>query len=133
SFRRRAFRATTGLVSESGDKPETVEPAGAGPLRYHLPELRRCIELSFSAGELSKFAERFGVFLDREGGVEKAARTLVKALDARGGLGPLVEALRQKKPLVQWPEPLAEASAPPPTAPEPAGSPPAPEAPAPPP
>jgi hypothetical protein len=73
--------------------------------RYNLPELQRCVAFSFGAGELSKLAERFGVFVDREAGADKAARALLKAMDARDSVPELVAALREAKPLVEWPEP----------------------------
>lgn len=74
--------------------------------RYNLPELRRCMALSFSAGELSKFAERYRVLLDRDQGVEVGVRTLVKALEGRNEIDALVAALREHKPLVEWPAPF---------------------------
>lgn len=68
-------------------------------------DLQRLIAISFSAGELSKYAERWRVFTDREGGSEGGARALVRALEGRGKLAALVESLRAHKPLVEWPEP----------------------------
>jgi hypothetical protein len=86
-----------------------------GVARYDPRELRRLVEVSFSAGELSKFAERFGVLLDREGPLDRSARTLVRAREARDQLPELVDALRLAKPLVEWPEPsLVPVPAPPP-------------------
>ena len=67
-------------------------------------ELSRLIALSFSAGELSKYAERWRVFTDREGSADDAARVLVRAIDARGKLAQLMDSLRAHKPLVEWPD-----------------------------
>ena len=77
----------------------------AGGSRYDLGDLKRCIAVSFSAGELSRFAERFGIMLDREGSTAESARMLVRAMAARGELDRLVDNLHQVKPLVEWPEP----------------------------
>ena len=68
-------------------------------------DLERLIAISFSASELSKYAERWRVHTDREGGSERGARALVKALEGRGKLATLVQSLRSHKPLVEWPEP----------------------------
>jgi hypothetical protein len=66
-------------------------------------ELQRLIAMSFSAGELSKYAERWRVFTDRSGSSADGARTLVRALKGRKKLAELVESLRSHKPLVEWP------------------------------
>ncbi len=78
-------------------------------------DLIRLVAMSFSAGELSKYAERWRVFTDREGASQNGARALVRALSARGKLGELIVSLRAHKPLVQWPDP-------PPAPPEPTAS-----------
>jgi len=88
-------------------------------LSYDVAELTRCLTFSFSAGELSKYAERWKVFTDRDGTVAEGARTLVRALDGRGKLAQLVTSLRSHKPLVEWPEPTVVQAAPEPPAPEP--------------
>ena len=89
------------------DKPAGGEaPQGEELVASYDPrELRRLIALAFSSGELSKFAERWHVHTDREGPADGGARTLVRALDGRQKLPSLVDALRQAKPLVEWPEP----------------------------
>jgi hypothetical protein len=83
------------------DVAADVDPTEA---RLQRRELQRLIAMSFSAGELSKFAERWRVFTDREGAVDDGARTLVRAVDARGKLAALVESLRAHKSLVEWPD-----------------------------
>jgi len=80
----------------------------AGGSRYDLGDLKRCIAVSFSAGELSRFAERFGIMLDREGSTTESARMLVKAMASRGELDRLVDNLHQVKPLVEWPVPAGD-------------------------
>ncbi len=65
--------------------------------------------MSFSIGELSRFAEAFGVHLDRSGSVDDAARQLVKAVEAKGHERRLLVRLAEAKPLVVWPEPPAVA------------------------
>jgi hypothetical protein len=86
---------------------EVVSGGGEARGRYPEAELKRCIAMSFSAGELSQFAAQLGVLLDREGRIEEGARTLVRALSMRGELDRLLSRLREAKPLVQWPEPQA--------------------------
>jgi len=81
----------------------THEPAAA--YQVDLAELRRCLAFSFSAGELSKYAERWRVFTDRDGTAAEGARVLVRALDGRNKLPELVSSLQAHKPLVEWPEP----------------------------
>ncbi len=78
---------------------------------YHR-DLQRLVALSFSAGELSKYAERWRVFIDRDGGSEAGARTLVRALHGRNKLSALVTSLKAQKPLVEWPEPPPAATVP---------------------
>ena len=68
-------------------------------------DLTRRIAVSFSAGELSRYAERWRVYPDRDGGVDSGARMLVRALAGRRKLGELVASLRAHKPLVEWPDP----------------------------
>jgi len=64
--------------------------------------------MSFSIGELSRFAEAFGVHLDRSGAVDDAARQLIKAVEDKGAERRLLVRLADAKPLVVWPEPPAE-------------------------
>lgn len=85
----------------SSSDPSTAKNRAAGFRR----DLSRLIAISFSAGELSKFAERWRVFTDREGGSEAGARALVRALEQRQMLGTLVASLRVHKPLVEWSDP----------------------------
>jgi hypothetical protein len=115
-----------GSPDEADEPPGRVdtvlqEPLGAGPtevaprlLKHDPQEIRRLIAMAFSAGELSKFAERWRVFIDREGSVDDGARALVRAVDGRGKLAPLVESLRAHKPLFEWPEPTVEVEPAPP-------------------
>ena len=72
-------------------------------VKHDQQQLRRLIALSFSASELSKYAERWRVFIDREGTADDGARALVRALAARDKLEQLVASLRSHKPLVEWP------------------------------
>jgi hypothetical protein len=87
---------------------ERIEAPAQTRLCFDAAELRRIIALSFSAGELSKFAERFKVFVGRQEPAQ-GARNLVRALEARGELERLVTNLREAKPLVEWPEGQVEA------------------------
>ncbi len=94
--------------------------------RYDANELRRLIAISFSTGELSKYAERWRVFIDRDGTPDDGARALVRAIQSRDKLPQLVESLRAHKPLVEWPAPIAEPEpTPPPIAPTQIDAPPA--------
>jgi hypothetical protein len=68
-------------------------------------DLQRLVAISFSAGELSKYAERWRIFTNRDGGSESGARALVRALEGRRKLGSLISSLRAHKPLVEWPDP----------------------------
>lgn len=89
------------------DEPDDA-PVAIKRLRHDPREVRRLVAMAFSAGELSKYAERWRVFTDREGAVEDGARQLVRALEARGKLDKLVESLRAHKPLFEWPDPSIE-------------------------
>jgi len=89
----------SGAVSSTEDAETPTQTR----LRFDAAELRRIIALSFSAGELSKFAERFKVFVGRQEPTQ-GARNLVRALEARGELERLVTNLREAKPLVEWPQ-----------------------------
>jgi hypothetical protein len=85
--------------------------------RYDTRELQRVVAVSFSAGELSKFAERWHVHLDREGSATDGARVLLKAVEGRGKLAELLASLRAEKPLVEWPDPPERPEVPPPPPP----------------
>lgn len=119
--------APTPVPSPAPRRVETVlqEPLTPGPTAVDAPtptppkrlkhdprEVRRVLTMAFSAGELSKYAERWRVFTDREGSVTDGARQLVRALEARDKLGQLVESLRAHKPLFEWPEPTIEVAEP---------------------
>jgi hypothetical protein len=73
--------------------------------RYDTRELQRVIAATFSGGELSKFAERWHVLLDREASAADGARVLLKAIEGRDAVPDLLARLREAKPLVEWPEP----------------------------
>ncbi len=101
--------ADSDASSEKADDGVPSEPeqdaAERFELIYDLAELRRRIEVSFTAGELSKFAEPLRIYTDREGASAKGAKTLVTAMQARGRLDDLVKRLAKHKPLIEWPEP----------------------------
>lgn len=125
-----------GEIDDEAPTPIPGAVAGADPtqtdertLEHDPREVRRRIAMTFSTGELSKFAERWRVFIDREGSVDDGARKLVRALAARGKLAQLVDSLRAHKPLIEWPKPTIEVEQPAPAASPPAE--PEPEAPAP--
>jgi hypothetical protein len=85
-----------------------VTAGGHGGSHYDEADLKRRIAVSFSAGELSRFAERLGVMLDREGDPAGGARALVRSMGLRKELDRLVDLLREAKPLVEWPDPLPD-------------------------
>lgn len=74
-------------------------------LRYDRDAIRRGIAQVFTPGELSRFAQRFKVFTDREGSAARGAAQLVRAIDTRGELRKLAEALMREKPEHDWPAP----------------------------
>lgn len=91
--------------------------ADAGPTTtrrdaaYDASEIRGRIAVCFTAAELRQLAEALGadgVAHDR--GIGEAARQLVRHFERRGSLAPLVERLREARPLVEWPEPLPDAA-----------------------
>jgi hypothetical protein len=83
---------------------------------YDPRELERLAAVSFSAGELSDFAHKFGIFTSRDGDAREGARTLVRGMARREALAELVDELRLAKPLVEWPEPEWRAARQPPAA-----------------
>ncbi len=91
----------------------------AGPVLYDPVELRRRIVVCFSVGELRALAESLGVGgITWERGIHEAAREMVRQCERYAGLPALVARLREARPLVEWPEPVAgpgatEATAPP--------------------
>jgi hypothetical protein len=81
---------------------------------YDLIELRRRIAGSFSAGELRALADSLGVGgINWDRGVQDAAREMVRQCERYAGLPALVARLREEKPLVEWPDPVAPPAAPP--------------------
>ncbi|MEZ4440963.1 MAG: hypothetical protein R3B72_17830 [Polyangiaceae bacterium] len=104
----------------AGEGPVARTIAEGPPMRHDPREVRRVVAMAFSVGELSKFAERWRVFIDRQGSIDDAARQLVRAVEARDKLGQLVESLRSHKPLFEWPEPSIVVEAGPPAPPPPA-------------
>ena len=93
--------------------PDIPKKDGAGrrQLRLTIPWTCGPIALKFSAGGPSKTAERWRVFIDRDGSADDGARALVRAIQSRDKLPQLVESLRAHKPLVEWPERSAAAGA----------------------
>ena len=73
---------------------------------YDPVELRRRIAVSFSAPELRRLAEELGVAgqMGWDRGHDEAARSLVRQFERYYGLETLVETLRARRPLVEWPE-----------------------------
>lgn len=92
---------------------ERAAEAEGPPFDRH--EVRRLIAVSFSIGELSRFAEAFGIHLDRSGSVDDAARQLIKGVEAKGDERRLLVRLADTKPLVVWPKPPPAKSAPAPS------------------
>ena len=121
-------------MSDQGERPS-----------YDPAEVRRSITLCFSAKDLRELAEGLGAAGLPEGrGIQDVARDVVRHFERQGSLDRLVEALKQARPLMEWPAPLARSATataapafppPPPLAPlasAPEAAPaPAPEAPAP--
>ncbi|MFT3768291.1 MAG: hypothetical protein QM820_22810 [Minicystis sp.] len=79
------------------------------PQVYDAVELRRRIVVAFTPGELRELAEQLGVggSIAWERGAQEAARELVKQCERYAGLPALVAKLREMRPLVEWPEPVA--------------------------
>jgi len=89
-----------------------------------VAELRRCITLSFSAGDLRELAEGLGARglpgFDR--GIQEAAREVVRHFERQGDLPRLVEKLAEARPLMEWPTKAKQSvpeKTPPPFAPAP--------------
>jgi hypothetical protein len=79
---------------------------------YDPVELRRRIAVCFSVGELRALAESLGVGgVAWERGMNEAAREVVRQCERYAGLPALVARLREARPDVEWPEPLASADA----------------------
>lgn len=115
-------------MSSPSDAP--VAEADAAPGHYDVAELRRCMVVSFSAGELGELARAHGMLPSAGslGGApapaDETARALLRHVERQGGLDSLVQRLREERPLVQWPEAVAAAPARPPEADEGAAQPP---------
>ena len=101
-----------------GTKPQVLLPA------YDAQDLRRRIPVCFTIGELSTFATKLQVPQTPgwSNNPQEAARDIVRHFERSGALAFLVEALREAKPLVEWPEPLP-LPVPPAPAPVPAAAP----------
>jgi len=84
-----------------------------GASGYDPADLSRRISVCFSAGDLRRLAEGLGVddavVWDR--GTGPAARDLVRCFERKNNLEALVAKLREVRPLVEWPEAPAAASA----------------------
>ncbi|MDI3288801.1 hypothetical protein [Polyangium sp. 15x6] len=101
-------------MSDQGERPS-----------YDSAEVRRSITLCFSAKDLRELAEGLGATgLPGEGrGIQDVAREVVRHFERQGTLDRLVEALKQARPLMEWPAPIQRAGAapafppPPPLAP----------------
>lgn len=73
---------------------------------YDLADLRARMALVFSASELRELASRLGMnHLAVERGTHEAARDIIRFVEKGVGVGSLVRALREARPLVEWPEP----------------------------
>ncbi len=75
---------------------------------YDVIELRRRIVVCFSMSELRELSDALGVggvAWDR--GPQEAARELVRQCERYAGLPALVAKLREVRPLMEWPEPVA--------------------------
>ncbi|MDI1450362.1 hypothetical protein [Polyangium sp. 6x1] len=90
-------------MSDQGERPS-----------YDPAEVRRSITLCFSAKDLRELAEGLGATgLPGEGrGIQDVAREVVRHFERQGSLDRLVEALKQARPLMEWPAPLHGAAAP---------------------
>lgn len=86
----------------TGTKPQVLLPA------YDAQDLRRRIPVCFTIGELYTFATKLQVPQTPawSNNPQEAARDIVRHFERSGALAFLVEALRETKPLVEWPEPL---------------------------
>ena len=71
-------------------------------------ELRRLVARALSAGELAAIAHVFELAHAPDASCDQLARDLVRAAEATGQLARLVAELRQRKPLVEWPDPAPE-------------------------
>ncbi|MDC3983741.1 hypothetical protein [Polyangium jinanense] len=87
-------------MSDQGERPS-----------YDPAEVRRCITLCFSAKDLRELAEGLGATgLPGEGrGIQDVAREVIRHFERQGSLDRLVEALKQARPLMEWPAPLQRA------------------------
>jgi len=99
----------------TGTKPQVLLPA------YDAQDLRRRMLVCFTIGEMFALAAKLQVPQPPSwsNNPQEAARDIVRHFERSGALAFLVEALREAKPLVEWPEPLPlpVPPAPPPTPP----------------
>jgi hypothetical protein len=92
--------------------------------QYDAQELRRRMPVCFTIGELYKLADKLQVMQSPSwsNNPQEAARDIVRHFEQSGVLAFLVDALREAKPLVEWPEPLPPKEPPPPAAAPPPGA-----------
>jgi hypothetical protein len=91
----------------------SLSVSDAGPAQYDTVELRRRIAGAFSAGELRALAGSLGVGgINWDRGVQEAAREVVRQCERYAGLPALISRLREERPYLEWPEPMAAAPAP---------------------
>lgn len=101
------------------------KPHGPLPV-YDAQDLRRRMPVCFTIGELCRLAEKLQVPETPawSNNPQEASRDIVRHFERSGALAFLVEALREAKPLVEWPDPvLPEPALPVPPAPPPAPGP----------
>ncbi|MEJ7729779.1 MAG: hypothetical protein WKG00_11225 [Polyangiaceae bacterium] len=68
-------------------------------------ELERCMAVCLSAAKIGALAAPVGFPIAAAGSAAQAAHQVVKGMDRSGRLPELRAALRQARPLVEWPEP----------------------------
>jgi hypothetical protein len=86
-----------------------ADPSSPQNLHVDAGELKRRIAVCFSATDLRIFAEEIGLghIASWERGVQEGARELVRHFEREHALPDLLEKLREARPLVEWPEPVA--------------------------
>lgn len=86
-----------------------ADPTSPQNLHVDAGELKRRIAVCFSATDLRTFAEKMGLghIAPWERGVQEGARELVRHFEREHALPGLLEKLREARPLVEWPEPVA--------------------------
>jgi hypothetical protein len=70
------------------------------------PELRRNVQLAFTLNELRQLAKDWGIDTPEawDESLESAARAIVRQAERSIGTSELIRRLKQRKPLVEWPE-----------------------------